>query len=222
MIESELQALLADNPDAGVGELSPLLTRQRTEREGLIRTGTPQRRPTPVVLVRPSPNWEELARTEARRFASALGDNIVTVHHIGSTAIPGIWAKPVIDLAPEVRDLGALDKVQARIESLDYEYWGDYGLPGRRFCPRFDANGNRVANIHCYQQGDPELYRHIAFRDYLRAHPDLAAEYEREKLRARDLHPEDALAYNDEKNAWIRNAERDALAWAQREQGPPG
>lgn len=167
----------------------------------------------PVVLVPPSPQWEEMARTESERFAQALGDALVVIHHVGSTSIPGIWAKPVIDLAPEVKDVGALDRLEARIRELGYEYWGEYGLSGRRFCPRTSPDGVRLANVHCYQSGDPGLHRHLAFRDYLRAHPALAAEYQQEKLRARDLHPHDLYAYNDEKDAWIRRVEKEAIAW---------
>jgi GrpB-like predicted nucleotidyltransferase (UPF0157 family) len=206
--QNELQRLLARNPDAEVA--------QRTECKHLMRGGNLLRPHEAVTLVPPSAQWESMAQAETERFASVLGDNLVAVHHIGSTSIPGIWAKPVIDLAPEVHDLNKLDAVQSRIESLGYEYWGEYGLVGRRFCPRTDSGGNRVANVHCYQKDDPELHRHLAFRDYLRAHPDLAADYEREKLRARDLHPDDVSAYNNEKNAWIRQKELEALRWASR------
>lgn len=157
-----------------------------------------------------------MAQEEARRFASVLGDNLIEIHHIGSTSIPGILAKPIIDLAPEVRDIKKLDQLEDMIKELGYEYWGEYGLPGRRFCPRLAANGIRVANVHCYQTGDSELYRHLAFRDYLRAHPDIAREYEEVKMQARDLYPDDVFAYNDEKDGWIRKTERDALIWAGR------
>ncbi len=167
----------------------------------------------PVVLSPSDPSWPKLAEEEARRIAAVLGANLIEVHHIGSTAIPGILAKPVIDLAPEVRDIRELDRLEKEIRESGYEYWGEYGLPGRRFCPRLHSNGERAVNVHCYQTGDPELHRHITFRDYLRAYPEVAREYERVKIRARDLHPDDLFAYNDEKDGWIRKTERDALAW---------
>ena len=161
----------------------------------------------------PPRDWAELAQREAESFGRLLGDALVRVHHIGSTSIPGIWAKPVIDLIPEVRDISRLDELRPEIEAAGYEFWGEYGLPGRRFCPRIDPFQGRVANVHCYQSGSSEIRRHLAFRDYLRAHPTLATEYEAEKFRARDLHPSNLFAYNDEKNAWIRRVELEALEW---------
>lgn len=196
------------------GQPCPFLTRQWTECKRLLRELEVDPNPADVLLVPPSPQWPRMAEQEGQRFAALLGDNLIAVHHVGSTSIPGIWAKPTLDLAPEVRRVEAMDAIQDRIEAAGYQYWGEYGLPGRRFCPRVDTQAGRVANIHCYASGSSELHRHLAFRDYLRAHPRLAAEYEREKMRARDLFPFDVWAYNDEKNPWIRRTELQALEWA--------
>lgn len=196
------------------GEPCPFLTRQWTDCKRLLLELDIDPNPTDVLLVPPSPRWPEMAFNEGERFAALMGDNLISIHHVGSTSIPGIWAKPILDLAPEVRRLEELDDIRGRIEAAGYEFWGEYGLPGRRFCPRLDACKGRVANIHCFQSGSPELERHLAFRDYLREHPGLAKEYEREKLRARDLFPYDVYSYNDEKNPWIRKTERAALDWA--------
>lgn len=189
---------------------SPSLTRHWSQVKALAS----ERLFDPVRLVPPNAEWPRLAREEGERFAALLGGNLVRVHHIGSTSIPGLWAKPILDLAPEVHSLESLDGLSDVLQAHGYEYWGEYGLAGRRFCPRVDERGKRLANIHCYQSGAPELFRHLAFRDYLRAHPQLVAEYQAEKLRARDLHPLDGFAYNDEKDAWIRKTEAVALEWA--------
>lgn len=196
------------------GQTCPFLTRQWTECKALLRELEVDPAPSDVLLVPPSPSWPEMARREGERFGSLLGDNLVAMHHVGSTSIPEIWAKPTIDLAPEVRSVEDLDALRPALEAAGYQYWGEYGLPGRRFCPRLDPVKGRVANIHCYASGSPGLHRHLAFRDYLRAHPQVAAEYEREKLRARDLFPYDVWAYNDEKDRWIRRTEAAALQWA--------
>lgn len=165
-----------------------------------------------VELVDPQPDWAEKARAESERLRSAMGDTLVVVHHIGSTSIPGIRAKPVIDLLPLVASLDALDAREAAVTALGYEWCGEFGLPGRRFL-RMNRDGKRAFNVHCYEQSDSEATRHLAFRDYLRAHPEIAKAYEAEKIRAAAICPDDVNAYNDQKNAWIKETERKALEW---------
>lgn len=170
--------------------------------------------PFRVELVPHDPAWASAAAAEGERLASALGPVLVAVHHVGSTAVPGIAAKPVIDLMPVVADLGALDERRPHVEALGYQWWGELGLPGRRYCTLSDpATGRRLVQIHCYALGSPEVDRHLAFRDYLRHRPDVAGAYEREKERCRALHPEDSHAYSDCKGPWIAAVESEALLW---------
>jgi GrpB-like predicted nucleotidyltransferase (UPF0157 family) len=166
----------------------------------------------PVELVPPSPHWAGMAAAETRALKAALGDVLVTVQHIGSTAIPGIMAKPIVDLIPIVTSLEALDAAMPHVTALGYECLGEFGLPGRRYCRKNDpATGKRQFQLHCYAEGWPEIARHLAFRDYLRAHPAKAKEYEAEKIRAAALHPDNTLDYNAEKNDWIKATEIAAL-----------
>jgi GrpB-like predicted nucleotidyltransferase (UPF0157 family) len=165
-----------------------------------------------VELVDPSPGWAPKALAESARLAAAIGETLVVIHHIGSTSIPGIKAKPTIDLLPLVRDLSALDAREQAVTALGYEWMGEFGLPGRRFL-RLDRDGKRAFNVHCYEQSSSEVTRHLAFRDYLRAHPAIGREYEAEKIRAAKLQPNDVLAYNDAKNDWIKETEKKAIAW---------
>jgi len=172
--------------------------------------------PTKVELLPHDPDWSHLANAEARLLTGALGPNLRIVHHVGSTAIPSIRAKPILDLMPVVSNLAELDKCQAKIKALGYEWWGELGLPGRRYCTKSDPKtGHRTAQLHCYEDGSTDITRHLAFRDYLRAHPELAAEYDRVKAECQRRHPGDSHAYGDCKEAWIRNAEADALEWYQ-------
>lgn len=167
-----------------------------------------------VELVPHRAEWAEMAASESARLKEALGHLLITVHHIGSTAIPGIMAKPIVDLIPLVTDIEALDAAAPKLEALGYEYCGEFGIAGRRYCRLTDpVTGKRTFQLHCYQPDAAEFPRHLAFRDYLRAHPALAREYEAEKLRAAALHPDDVLAYNGAKNDWIQRTERAALAW---------
>jgi GrpB-like predicted nucleotidyltransferase (UPF0157 family) len=167
-----------------------------------------------VELVPHSALWAEMAAAETQRLKESLGDILATVHHIGSTSIPGILAKPIIDFIPVVTSHAALDASAPKLEALGYDYLGEFGLPGRRYCRLNDpATGKRKFQLHCYEAGYSEIDRHLAFRDYLRAHPLKAKAYEAEKIRAAKLHPDNTLDYNAEKNDWIKAAERDALAW---------
>ncbi len=171
--------------------------------------------PIKVDLGAHNPDWVRQAEAEAKRLPAAAGGCLVAVHHIGSTAIPGIRAKPVIDLLPAVRDLEAFDACRSAVEALGYEWWGECGLPGRRHCTRSGPqSGLRLAQAHCYLEGSPEVIRHLAFRDYLRAHADTADEYDRVKQGCRDVHPDDSHAYSDCKDGWIKSIEADALKWA--------
>jgi GrpB-like predicted nucleotidyltransferase (UPF0157 family) len=168
----------------------------------------------PVELVPHSPLWAGMAASEARRLESALGDVLLTVHHIGSTSIPTIMAKPIVDMIPIVTNLAALDAAMPRIVALGYKALGEFGIPGRRYCHWTNpATGKRQFQLHCFEAGSPQIARHLAFRDYLRAHPDKAREYEAEKIRAAALHPDNTLDYNAEKNDWIKATEIAALAW---------
>ena len=161
-----------------------------------------------------SPAWIAMARTESDALKAELGDLLLKVEHMGSTAIPGIAAKPIIDLMPIARDEASLDGMEAGVAKLGYEWLGEFGIPGRRYCRKNDpASGKRTFQLHCFAHGAAEIDRHLAFRDYLRAFPEIAKEYEGEKRRAAALHPDDTLAYNAAKNDWIKRTERNALSW---------
>jgi len=169
--------------------------------------------PIPVELQEHDPAWAAQAGREAARLAAVLGDVLITVHHIGSTAIPGVRAKPILDLMPVISDLVEFDNLRAVVEGLGYQWWDEYGLTGRRYCTLDDPLiGCRRIQLHCYKQGSFEVTRHLAFRDYIGSNPDLAREYDAQKARCRDLHPLDSHAYSDCKSAWIRRVEAKALA----------
>ena len=88
---------------------------------------------------------------------------------------------------------------------------GEYGIPGRRYFRKDDADCNRTHQIHAFQTGSPQIERHLAFRDYLRSHPAEAEEYDRLKAHCRDRHPSDHLDYGECKSSWIQRVESEAL-----------
>ena len=167
--------------------------------------------PIPVRLTSHDPAWAVRAEAEASRLRQAIGD-VSEIHHIGSAAIPGIVAKPIIDLLVVAPSLAALDTARPRLEALGYAWLGEYGLAGRRYCTLSDRDtGARIVQLHAYARGDRSIDRHLAFRDHLRARPDAAAAYACEKQRCAALHPQDSHAYTDCKSDWIRRVEAQAL-----------
>src|SRR5580698_4316073 len=125
----------------------------------------------PVVLAPYNPVWPEMAERYAEKL-KALGRVLVIVHHIGSTSVPGLAAKPIIDLMPLVTSLSDLDRERSPIETLGYCWHGELGITGRRYCTLSDESGNRIVQLHFFAANSPQVTRHLAFRDYLRAHAE--------------------------------------------------
>lgn len=159
-----------------------------------------------------SPEWPAQAQTEADRWRALDLPGLVAIHHVGSTSVPGLPAKPIIDLLPVFETIAACDAVQQRIESLGYEWLGEFGLPGRRYVRLLDPDtGKRLFHAHCYAQGSAEVTRHLAFRDALRDNAPLRAAYTSVKAKCAALHPGDHRAYGACKADWIDKAETKAL-----------
>ncbi len=167
--------------------------------------------PFPVQLYDYDPDWPRQAAERIARLR-VLEPVLVEAHHIGSTSVPGLIAKPIIDLMPLVTDLDALDRERGAVEALGYRWHGEYGIPGRRYCTR-DVGERRMAQVHFFVMGSPDAHRHLAFRDYLRAKPGAASAYAAVKRRAREQHPGDSHAYGAAKQPWIDQTEALALAW---------
>jgi GrpB-like predicted nucleotidyltransferase (UPF0157 family) len=159
-----------------------------------------------------SPDWPSAFEQEAELLQTLLGEELVAVHHIGSTAVPGLAAKPIIDLLPLVRAIAVVDDLTPRLRDAGYQAWGEYGLPGRRYFTR-DRGEVRTHNVHVYQLDDPGAERHLAFCAYLRHHEPARREYEALKRAVYERHPADIEAYMDGKNAWIKRVEPVAVEW---------
>jgi GrpB-like predicted nucleotidyltransferase (UPF0157 family) len=136
----------------------------------------------PLEMVDYDPAWPRLYEMEATRVRAALGEDDAAIEHMGSTAVPGLAAKPVIDVSVGLRRLDLSAGQIAAVEALGYEYLGDNGLPGRLFFRRSEA-GRRTHHLHVVELDGEHWHRHRALRDYLRAHPDEVERYAAEKLR---------------------------------------
>jgi len=169
-----------------------------------------------IVLATHSVTWAAAFECEASAVLDALSDLSFELHHIGSTAIPRIVAKPVIDMLGIVPAVEALDARAHRLAALGYESLGEFGITGRRYFRKNAADGVRTHQLHAFAEGSPEIQRHLDFRDYLRAFPTEAAAYAELKQGLADRCGSDMRAYSDGKTEFIRAVERRAAAWRQR------
>ncbi len=163
------------------------------------------------MVVPHDPAWTERFDTEAAALRSALGDEALAVHHIGSTSVPGLRAKPTIDVLIEVPEIENLDDLEAQMAERGFKAWAEYGIPGRRFFTR-DHGPERLCNVHAFETGSPEVERHLAFRDYLIQHPETARAYGDLKRNLAREFPTDIEAYMEGKDAFIKRTEREALS----------
>ena len=163
-----------------------------------------------VEVVPHDPQWRAAFEAEAKLVAAALGENVAAVHHIGSTAIPNIYAKPVIDMLVEVADIAEVDGRSSAMESLGYEVMGEYGIPGRRYFRKDNREGIRTHHVHAFEAGSAEAVRHLAFRDYMIAHPDDARMYSELKRKLAAEHPHSIDEYMDGKDAFVKEIDRRA------------
>ena len=158
------------------------------------------------------PKWPEMFEAEAALVREIIGDNLITIFHIGSTAVPGLKAKPVIDMLPVVREIEALDGLMREFAAAGYEAMGEFGLPGRRYFRKGGAN--RTHQLHAYQYDAVHaITRHVAYRDYMRAHPEACAAYGELKASLASRFPDDIGAYCDGKDEFVKEYERRALIW---------
>jgi GrpB-like predicted nucleotidyltransferase (UPF0157 family) len=165
-----------------------------------------------VRVVPYDPQWPLEFSLAASEIASATSSPL-DLHHIGSTAIPGTHSKPIIDILAVAGDGVALDQLTPHMELLGYESLGEFGIPGRRYFRRDNAAGERTHQVHAFQSGSPQIPRHLAFRDFLQAHAEIARQYSDLKRGLAAAHPNDIGAYMDGKDGFIKEMEARALAW---------
>lgn len=156
--------------------------------------------------------WKMLFQKESESLQNLLGEEIVSVLHIGSTSVKGLKAKPIIDILLVVKNIESLDQYDNHFQSLGYEPRGELGIQGRRYYAK--GGYYRTYQIHAFQYDNVyEIQRHLSLRDYLRAHPNIAKEYGEIKVKAALRHPEDIEGYCDDKDEYVQQLEKQALKW---------
>ncbi len=160
----------------------------------------------PVVIVDHDPRWCEASDVAASDLSDALRPWVVDVEHIGSTAVAGLAAKPIIDIQVGVVTLEASAEIVAAVEALGYVYVPEYEreLPDRRYFRRTSPTRVTTHHLHLVERTDLEWWdRHIRFRDWLRAHPDDRDRYAALKHSLATAHRNDRASYTEAKSAFI-------------------
>ncbi|MCB9421125.1 MAG: GNAT family N-acetyltransferase [Ardenticatenaceae bacterium] len=165
-----------------------------------------------VELKAHDPEWLRQFESEAERLTAVFQPNLVAIHHVGSTAVPGIKAKPIIDILVVVHNIEWVDTMNEAMNQLGYIAKGENGIDGRRYF-RKGSNIHHTHHIHTYQNGHPEIIRHLNFRDYLIAHPDVAQAYSRLKEDLASKYKADPPLYTDSKTDFIRDVNEKAIVW---------
>jgi GrpB-like predicted nucleotidyltransferase (UPF0157 family) len=158
----------------------------------------------PIVIEDYDGSWPETFERLNARLLRALDDAVLAVEHIGSTAVPGLPAKPIVDIDVVVSSEEDVSRAIERLASLGYEHEGDLGVAGREAF-RWPA-GERRHHLYVVVEGSHAHRRHVLFRDYLRTHPDEAVNYGQLKREFARRHRRDRAAYTDAKSAFIERA----------------
>jgi len=167
--------------------------------------------PREVVLVPWMPEWGAQYQRAAAEIQSILGEHLLSIHHIGSTAVPNIPAKPTIDLLGIVADLNQVDRTEPRLILHGWQPRGENGIPGRRYF-RKGGDDKHTHHLHIYQQGNEQIDRQLRFVAYLTTHPEEARRYADLKQRLAAEHPFDAVAYTDAKGPLVEELLAKAFA----------
>jgi GrpB-like predicted nucleotidyltransferase (UPF0157 family) len=162
-----------------------------------------------VRLVEHDPAWPELFAAESRRIHAALGPDLpLALEHTGSTAVPGLVAKPIVDiLGGYPRGAGVQSYIAALVQA-GYAHRGEQGIQGREF---FRLGEPRAYHLHLAERDGPFWREHVAFRDALRAQPALREAYAALKIELARKYPRDREAYTEGKTLFVRQVLADAL-----------
>ncbi|HDR8183484.1 TPA: GrpB family protein [Bacillus thuringiensis] len=154
-----------------------------------------------VFLVPWTEEWNNNFLSEKEKIQDKIGEYIMNIHHIGSTSVKHLSAKPIIDIAIEIKDFKDGANTSLPLEKLGYSYRGTNMLPDRHY---FSKGEPRTYQIHMHQCGNKHLLEQLKFRDYLRDNDEARIEYERLKLNLAKLNKNNRQKYTEEKTTFIR------------------
>jgi GrpB-like predicted nucleotidyltransferase (UPF0157 family) len=170
-----------------------------------------------VEVVPHNPIWRSLFQTESTQIAIALAGNFLAIHHIGSTSIETIYAKPIIDILVEVKSIDRVDGQNSEMEALGYECMGEFGIEDRRFFLKDNPVGIRTHHVHIFKVDSAQTARHLSFRDYLNAHLDKAQAYSILKQGLAEKYPYNIKEYIEGKDTFIQEIDRQVAEWRRKQ-----
>ena len=156
-----------------------------------------------VVVVPYSATWVQNFACIKAEIQDALSDLALRIEHVGSTSVPGLSAKPIIDIDVVIKDHSVFDEVVTKLEEIGYKHEGDLGIAGREAFKYDGKDHLQKHHLYVCTQDSAELKRHVAFRDYLRSHPAAVQEYSRIKEEGAALYPYDIEKYIAYKSPFI-------------------
>ena len=162
--------------------------------------------PAPVVIVDYDPRWPALYEEERDRILAVVGSLIIGIEHIGSTAVPGLGGKPIIDIMPAVGCLTDAERCIEPLEGIGYEYVPEYNelMPERRYFHKGPPQAHTF-HLHMVELSSGFWERHLLFRDWLRTHPEDAQEYYRLKKELAARFGRDREGFTDAKTPFIES-----------------
>jgi GrpB-like predicted nucleotidyltransferase (UPF0157 family)/RimJ/RimL family protein N-acetyltransferase len=163
-----------------------------------------------VQVVDYDPEWPWLFQEETKHLRKIFKKNIIWLEHIGSTAVPGLCAKPIIDILIGVRNIKLIDRYQQKMKSMKYIPKGEFGIVNRRFFIK-GSEENRTHHIHIFQMGNTEIARHVNFKYYLLDHPKVREQYGEIKRSLSEQFVYDIDQYIKHKNDFIQSVEKKAV-----------
>jgi GrpB-like predicted nucleotidyltransferase (UPF0157 family) len=160
--------------------------------------------------------WPALYEAEAARLCEVFGPELVAIHHIGSTAVPNLPAKPIIDIMAIIRDIRRIGQFDTGMVGLGYRVRGEclevFGTPGRFYFSK-DTDGVRTHQVHVMQASHPDIQEKLALRDYLRGHPHEAAAYADLKQRLAATNTQGIAEYIKGKDTFVKALIWRAMVW---------
>ncbi len=171
--------------------------------------------PRKVKIAPYNPKWPDFFEQEASRIRNTLGDHLKEIYHIGSTAIPNMLAKPIIDMLLVYNNLDEIDLIAEKLSKLNYYNLRRQIIPHRSFFIR--RQGDNISfHLHIHEQGSPQIKRHVNFRDYVIHHPDDAQAYATLKTNLAKQFADDMNSYVFGKDKLVQEIDAKAKLWPKR------